>query len=133
MSMDRRGFIKGAAVSAAIMAGASMAACSASEATPSASAQEEPTWDYETDVAIVGSGMGRASRPRSSAIENGASAIVVEISKQTGGGSAFSGGMVHMTAAGGSKEMFDTWTDRLAQDDLSLAYFEGYQETCRLA
>ncbi len=99
---SRRGFVSGAAMSAA----AGMTIATSAFAEESASAQGDIAWDRHADVVIVGSGMGGMSAGVQ-ALEDGVkNVLIVEISKWIGGGTSFSGGAVHNAGSGATEEEY---------------------------
>jgi len=91
--MNRRDFIKKASLGAAVVAGSSfLIGCNNAEAV--APAPEPEKWDLEADVVVVGGGNGGLSAAAAAA-EEGKKVILCEISAYLGGGSAYSGGIIH--------------------------------------
>ncbi len=121
-NMTRSNFVKGGALAVGLAAGAtSMAGSAFADGTVS--------WDYETDIAIVGSGIGGFSAAFA-AHESGASTIMVEISSVTGGGSSFSGGLIHLSGApSGDDAAYDAFTDGLMTNQpLAHAYVNDFPD-----
>lgn len=125
--ITRQGFLAAAGAagaSAAVIAAGSAAVAHADETAP------EQTWDYEADVAIVGSGLGGFAAAFA-AHEAGAKTVMVEVSTTTGGGSSFCGGMIHICAAGAgdaNDETYDTYTEGLNRNqELPHAYFNDFR------
>lgn len=118
----RRGFVAAAGAAAgAVLVGAHVAAADEGVADGG-----QPAWDYKCDVVVAGSGNGGMSAAVT-AQDAGVSCIVVEISGTTGGGTGFSGGMIH---AGGAIDVdsYDTVTEGLTDPELGHAYIAGYNE-----
>lgn len=125
-NISRSDFVKGAGLASAAVAAATVASTAvADEAAP-----EGPQWAYETDIAIVGSGLGGFAAAFA-AHEEGASTVMVEVSTTTGGGSSFCGGMIHICAAGAGNaddETYDNYTEGLNKNqDLPHAYFNDFR------
>ncbi len=123
IALNRRNLISG---TAAALAGA--AAVQATSNTSVAQADEAP-FDYTADVVIVGSGMGGMSAGVQALLDGAQSAIIVEISSWTGGGTAWAYGAIHAGSAGKTLEEFDTFTQYEATSDLShkeILDFEPY-------
>lgn len=85
-NVSRRQFVQGSALGlAGVTAAGSMA---------TAARADEPTWDYEADVVVVGAGGGGLPAALK-ALADGASVIVVEANWDCGGHAAVSGGNLH--------------------------------------
>ena len=67
-------------------------------------AREEPAWDQEADVVIVGSG-GTGVAAAAAAAESGASALILEKAGVAGGTTNFSGGVMHAAGTQVQKEL----------------------------
>ncbi len=114
VEMSRSGFLKGG-----VGVGAAALACTVPAGVAAASedaAMSEQAWDYETDVVVVGSGIGGFCAALK-AQEGGADTIIVEVNKWTGGGSAFCGGVFCMMTAT-DDESLDMLTGGLGKDPL---------------
>ena len=86
--MDRRNFLKTAAIAGAAVAGAGMlSACTTGEAA------SDIEWDMEADVVVVGAG-GTGLAAAVEAVRSGVSVLVLEASESAGGTTAMSGGVV---------------------------------------
>ncbi|MDR0514115.1 MAG: FAD-dependent oxidoreductase [Coriobacteriaceae bacterium] len=116
--MSRAGFLRMSG--AAALAGAALltSACSADAGTPDQSAG--PRWDAEYDVAVVGSGCGGFTAALTCA-QQGLNTVLIEISKTTGGGSSFCGGILY-NSAGNTPESYDEWTEHLGSTELGHKY-----------
>lgn len=91
--LSRRAFIKGGTATAAVAAaGAALTAAGTALA-------DEPTWDEEADVVVVGFGAAGAAAAVE-ALEAGSTVSVVEHSGRGGGSTILSGGLLYM---GGTK------------------------------
>lgn len=91
--ISRRDFVRGAGMSAAALAGASMMPAFAERALAQTGNGVPETWDLEADVVVIGSGaVGLPAAIR--AIDAGASVIVVETNYDIGGHAIISGGNV---------------------------------------
>ena len=131
--LNRRDFLKKAAVGTAMVAGAgALTACGVTQApAPENSQPEQPAaepekWDYETDVVIAGAGNGGLSAA-ASVVDQGKKAIVLEISGVVGGGSAWSGGIIH---AWGLKdyEEYNEYTEGLHHPVLAKLFIETLRD-----
>lgn len=91
--ISRRDFVRGAGVSAAVIAGASMAPAFTERALAQTSTGVPEQWDLEADVVVIGSGaVGLPAAIR--AVDAGASVIVIETNYDIGGHAIISGGNV---------------------------------------
>lgn len=99
MSKDltRRSFLKGAAAGAAGVAALGVL-------NLPAMAREEPAWDQEADVVIVGSG-GTGVAAAAAAAESCASALILEKAGVAGGTTNFSGGVMQAAGTQVQKEL----------------------------
>ncbi len=95
--LTRRSFLKGAAASAAGVAALGVL-------NLPVMAQEEPSWDKQADVVIVGSG-GTGVAAAAAAAENGASALILEKAGVAGGTTNFSGGVMQAAGTQAQKEL----------------------------
>ena len=112
--LSRRGFLSVAGL-AAVAAGASLAGCAPQAAKEENAAVGVPeTWDYECDVAVVGSGTVLTGAGKAAAA--GDKVIIIEAANQVGGTTATSNGQTWMPL--NSTAMADNLDDR----DDALAY-----------
>ena len=95
--LTRRSFLKGAAAGAAGVAALGVL-------NLPAMAREEPAWDQEADVVIVGSG-GTGVAAAAAAAESGASALILEKAGVAGGTTNFSGGVMQAAGTQVQKEL----------------------------
>ena len=113
--LSRRGFLSVAGL-AAVAAGASLAGCAPQAAKEENAAVGVPeTWDYECDVAVVGSGTVLTGAGKAAAA-SGNKVIIIEAADQVGGTTATSNGQTWMPL--NSTAMADNLDDR----DDALAY-----------
>ena len=111
--LSRRGFLSVAGL--AVAAGASLAGCAPQAAKEENAAVGVPeTWDYECDVAVVGSGTVLTGAGKAAAA--GDKVIIIEAANQVGGTTATSNGQTWMPL--NSTAMADNLDDR----DDALAY-----------
>lgn len=97
MTLTRRTLLRGgAAALMGVAASASLAGC-ASNSTEELAQSGGEDFQYETDVVVVGSGMGGFCAALH-AQQNGANVIIVEANRWSGGGSAFCGGILAANA-----------------------------------
>ncbi|MDE8701366.1 FAD-binding protein [Adlercreutzia equolifaciens] len=109
MTMDRRGFFKGAALAATAVAGASLAGCAPqapsqlSDTGQGGSFEENTAWDAEFDVVVMGYGLAGATASLAAADE-GANVLLIEKAPhgQDGGNSRYCGQAVLEVAGGDS-------------------------------
>lgn len=92
--ITRRGFLKGAALTSAAMAGsAALAGCASGEAHSSAADWAPESWDYECDILVVGYGGAGMWASLIGADECGQNVLVLEKAPMRGGGnSSFNNG-----------------------------------------
>jgi len=103
--IERRQFLKTAALAGAAVAGAGLLGCTTSDDGGTTTY----TWDKEADVVIVGGGgTGLAAAAEASAA--GASVLVLEKGAATGGSTAISGGVIQAAGTTYQKE-FTTYQD----------------------
>lgn len=93
-ALSRRGFIGSVGVAAAALAGASLVGCQPSTSTAHASVGVPETWDYECDVAVIGSGTVLTGAGKAAA--EGDKVIIVEAGTSVGGTTATSNGQTWM-------------------------------------
>jgi tricarballylate dehydrogenase len=122
--LSRRSFLKGAGIGTLTVAG-SLAACTATtDDDISDAAVPEIIWNEETDVVVIGSGLGGFSAGIA-ALDGGASCIIVEVSKTSGGGSSYSGGGIHVRGVT-DLATYRQYTEELTDPTLGNTYFENY-------
>ena len=92
--LTRRGFLGALGVAAAAAAGASLAGCAPQGATANAAVGVPESWDYECDVAVVGSGTVLTGAGKAAA--EGDRVIIIEAADKTGGTTATSNGQTWM-------------------------------------
>lgn len=125
MTMNRRDFLKKASLGAAVLAGSGfLVGCNSTEATAPASAPAN--WDMETDVVVAGGGNGGLSAAAAAA-EDGKGVILCEISAFLGGGSAYSGGIIHSWGLD-DWEKYKTHTEDLDNPVLAKTYVETFRQ-----
>lgn len=123
--MNRRDFLKKASLGAAVVAGSGfLVGCNSTDAVAPASTPEK--WDMETDVVIVGSGNGGMSAG-CSIVEEGKKAIICEISGFIGGGSIYSGGIIHCWGLY-TWEEYKAHTEDLHDPVLAKTYVETFRQ-----
>jgi fumarate reductase flavoprotein subunit len=83
------------------------------------------TWDQEVDVVVAGAGHGGLCAAISAAQE-GASVLLLEISSKTGGGSAWSGGIIHAMGLQDWEEYL-AHTEGLHDPELGRLYVETFR------
>ncbi|NLJ58116.1 MAG: FAD-dependent oxidoreductase [Tissierellia bacterium] len=129
--LNRRDFLKKAAIGTAVVAGAgALSACGVAATNteqpapaPAAEAVETPEkWDYETDVVIAGAGNGGLSAA-AAAVDEGKKVILLEISSIVGGGSAWSGGVIHAWGLQNFEE-YNEYTEGLHHPVLAKLFVE---------
>jgi len=120
--VGRRSFLKKAAIGAgaAAAAGVPTGALAASQQQAA-----ETTWDLETDVVIAGAGHGGLCAAISAA-EAGADVVLLEISAKTGGGSAWSGGIIHAMGLQDWEE-YNAHTEGLHDPELGKLFVETFR------
>jgi succinate dehydrogenase/fumarate reductase flavoprotein subunit len=118
-NVSRRGFLKGAAWAVAGSATVGLTACSPA---PTAESSGSITWDKEADVVIIGGGNGGLSAAAAAA-DGGKKVILLEVSAFCGGGSAYSGGILHSL---GQKtyEDWEKYCEGLTNPVLAKAYID---------
>ena len=123
---SKRDFLKKAALGAAVVATTGvLKACAGTPEESVAPAPEPEQWDYETDVVIAGGGNGGLSAACAAA-ENGKRGILVEASSIVGGGSAWSGGVIHAFGARNAEE-YNTYTEGFHDPVLGKRYVETFR------
>lgn len=126
MTMDRREFLKKASLGAAVLAGSGfLVGCNSTDATAPASAPAE--WDMETDVVIAGGGNGGLSAAAAT-VEEGKNVVLCEISAFVGGGSAYSGGIIHSWGLDDWEE-YRAHTEDLHDPVLAKTFVETFRQT----
>ena len=124
-TISRSSFLKGGVAAAGV---AAVATAMAGGQARALEAGPNTAWDYEVDVAIVGSGLGGFAAAFG-AHELGATTAIIEVSTTTGGGSSFCGGMIHKCATGETSESYDEYTEGLNKNqDLAHAYINDFQD-----
>jgi len=118
--MERRSFLKTAAIAGAAVAGAGLLGCSGGEEEGSGTGY---TWDKEADVVIVGGGgTGLAAAAEASAA--GVSVLVLEKGAATGGSTAISGGVIQAAGTAYQKE-FTSYQDDTPEQHFQTWMLEG--------
>lgn len=84
-NLNRRSFIKGAALAGVAAAATGLAACSTDDESLAATGASEMAWDSETDVLVVGFG-GAGAVSAVTAFEEGSAVMILEKAPHTGGG-----------------------------------------------
>jgi succinate dehydrogenase/fumarate reductase flavoprotein subunit len=123
--VSRRGFLRGAAVVAAGAAAAGLTAC-ASGAPNNSVVESSGSFDREVDAVVIGAGNGGLSSAAAIAL-GGKKVIVLEASAFCGGGSAYSGGIIHSL---GQKtwEDFNAYSEFLADQVLTKKYIDTFHD-----
>lgn len=126
-TVSRRDLIKGAAVGAAAVAGASaLGGCGG--AAPASASNVPSKWDQEFDVVVVGSGAAGFAAAITAA-DAGASVVLLEKLPYVGGNSALSGG--NYGAPGTDLQLKQGETDEAFRDDsVDLYYNEKRKLGC---
>ncbi len=124
--VKRREFVKKAAFGAMMVAGAGALTACATPADTSGPAEAPEKWDHQTDVVIAGAGNGGLSAA-ASAVDEGKEVILLEISSIVGGGSAWSGGVIH---AWGVKDFdeYDEYTEGFNDPVLAKLFIETFRK-----
>lgn len=125
--MTRGDFLKGglAAGAVALVAGVGLAGCSSDASKGEGGSSGAEGWDHETDIVIVGAGIGGLTAALK-AQQDGAKTIVVEVNTWTGGGSAYCGGVLQ--CSGTSIEAYDANTGYMNDPELSHAYAQTFYD-----
>ncbi|SHN87739.1 FAD-binding protein [Desulfitobacterium chlororespirans] len=127
-NMNRRNFLKKATVGAAALAGASMLTACGTPETVKPNSDTSPagrSWDYEVDAVVVGGGHGGLCAA-ATALERGKKVLLVEISGIVGGGSAWSGGILH-TFGTQTYEEYLEYSEGLHDPVLGKLFFETFK------
>lgn len=104
-NISRREFLKGtAATAAAFAASGLLTACGSTPVNGGTEGKTERTWDYETDVLILGAG-GAGMCAGYEATQAGAKALILEKTGNFGGTSIRSGGIVQASGTKVQKEL----------------------------
>ena len=120
-SLSRRSFLKGAAASALGVAAAGTLGVAAAEEVKNAKAINEPdSWDYESDVIVIGTGTSCYGAIKLA--DSGLSVIAIEAYATAGGTTGISGGMQWLPNTHFSREFGDT-------REKSLAYVKSMRKT----
>lgn len=122
---NKRDFVKKAAFGAMMIAGAGALSACGGPAETSAPAEAPEKWDHETDVVIAGGGNGGMSAA-ASAVDEGKRVILLEISGIVGGGTAWSGGIIHAWGVKDYKE-YDEYTEGFNHPVLAKLYIETFR------
>lgn len=129
-SLSRRNFLKGAAVTGAAVAGASLLTSCKSE--PESAAGLPTEWDEEVDVVVIGSGFAALS----AAIEahnDGANVKILEKMPAPGGNSTINGGAVSFVNSPLQKDAgIEDSPELMYQDMLKAGLYLNYPEQARM-
>ncbi|WP_333491920.1 FAD-binding protein [Eggerthella sinensis] len=87
-SLSRRNFLKGAAITGAAVAGSAALAGCASGSTAASADWQPKSWDYETDVVVVGYGGAGMWSSLVAADEGGSEVVILEKAPVEGGGNS---------------------------------------------
>jgi succinate dehydrogenase/fumarate reductase flavoprotein subunit len=87
------------------------------------------TWDHETELVVIGSGLGGFTAALSAAMK-GMKVILVEVSRHTGGGTSFCGGGLHCMGAGTTVEEYNIFTQYLSDTELGRQYSKDFLVLC---
>jgi len=127
--VSKREFLKKAAFGAAVMATSGvLTACGTNPEEPVPAPVPEPEveqWNHETDVVVAGAGNGGLSAAAAAA-ESGKQVMLVETSGIVGGGSAWSGGVIHAFGARDA-EQYQEYTEGFHDPVLGKRYVETFR------
>lgn len=115
----RADFLKGVGAIGAIAAGSALL-----NGCTTDTEADSTTWAHETDVVVVGSGVGGLTAAIRAA-EAGARVIVVEVDRSSGGGSVFSQGLIHAMGLKTVDE-YMAYAQDLVDPELGKNYFENF-------
>ena len=127
MDVTRRSLLtKGALATGAVAAGAVAMAGSAlaDEAVDAPAQAPAGSWDYTTDILIVGEGMGGLCAAAQAQADGAQNVMIVEASKWVGGGSSFCNGSIHAGSAGTNAQTLASFTESLSNKPMSIAVIE---------
>jgi succinate dehydrogenase/fumarate reductase flavoprotein subunit len=127
-NLSRADFLKASCVAGAALGGAALlSGCAAdNNGQAVAASPDDIKWDIETDVVVVGSGNGGFSAACAAA-EAGKKVTLVEISKTIGGGSAWSGGGVHVMGLQ-NPDQYESYTEGMHDPVLGPKYFKAFPD-----